>query len=155
MLFRSDELIDAVKRKLISCPTKADSKFSSGDLFYDLKVGHVKIKRTLEPVAAMVARKAKAPLPRAIRRALKEAKRKRRQTTQMVMFIDDARALNRGIKDVWSKVTDYDVSTENPQVKDRSAPTITDDELTSRLRELYYRLNSGNFDACARARWRT
>ena len=141
-----DELIDAVKRKLISCPIKADSKFSSGDLWYDLKVGHVKIKRTLEPVAAMVARKAKASLPRAIRRALREAKRKRRQTTQMVMFIDDARASNRGIENVWSKVTDYDVSTENPQVKDRSAPTITDDELTSRLRELYYRLNSGNFD---------
>ena len=63
----------------------------------------------------------------------------------MMMFIE-ALTPNRKLQNVWEKVTDYDISVENPAIQKRSAPTITDDALTSRLRQLYYELNSGRFD---------
>ena len=152
-----DELLDAIKRKLISSPKNPDAaEYKSGDVHYDLRVGNARIGRNHEPATAMLIShfpKTEAMVSRKKRRYINKAaiklKRQEKQiataSRHMMMFIDDAKTPNRMIQNVWEKVTDYDLSIESPEVSKRSAPAITDDKLTSRLRELYYQLNSGNF----------
>ncbi|MAB36122.1 MAG: hypothetical protein CL975_02195 [Euryarchaeota archaeon] len=55
-------------------------------------------------------------------------------------MVDEIKVPNRQINNVWGKLTDYDViKHEN---KDRVEPSITRSDLTEKLREAYFQLNS-------------